>query len=65
MTVSKKVGYVLNGYRNLSGPEKKEFLDAIRKDGEDLKKGIIKEGERRIDIVLGPIAGGCACCGRS
>jgi hypothetical protein len=61
---SKRVRYVLNGFRSLSEEEREEFIKLANEDLAELKKGgIIKEGMEKPAMVLGPLSAPCPCCG--
>ena len=53
---------VFKGFLNLSRPERDEVFNEIAKEQEQLnKRGILNEGDT---VSLGPMPGGCPCCGR-
>jgi hypothetical protein len=55
-----KTRAVFNGYLRLSRAEKRELIEEIRKEIDNFQKGISEPPM----ISLGPIEGGCPCCGR-
>lgn len=72
-----KIRFVLNGFRNLSKEEKKEFFKIIEDfdkypilTEQDIEKSIglenLSEGfeSKSNSIVFGPSPSGCACCGK-
>jgi|GEM_PF-2949777 len=56
---------VFTGFTKLSEAERKEVLKEIEdwaaKSG---NQRIIREGEIRKSVFMGPTGGGCPCCGR-
>lgn len=72
-----KIRFVLNGFRNLSKEEKKEFFKIIEDfdkyptlTEQDIEKSIGLENlsesfeSKSNSIVFGPSPSGCACCGK-
>jgi hypothetical protein len=58
--MKKKTQAVLNGYLNLSLKQRDKFIKEIQKEREKVQKGIMESPT----VSLGPIRGGCPCCGR-
>lgn len=64
---SKAVLQVMNGYRNLSPDEKKQFIDLINKyiKAEQAEKRVLEEAFMKTAASTGPLGGDvCRCCGR-
>ncbi|PST95153.1 hypothetical protein C9I87_10885 [Photobacterium iliopiscarium] len=73
-----KIKFVLNGFKNLTTNEKKEFFKIIKDFNEypilterEIKKSIgmenLSEGmtiNKSNNIVFGPNPSGCSCCGK-
>jgi len=55
-----KTQAVFNGYLNLSQQEKNDLLTEIGKERDRRRRGIVESNT----VSLGPIQGGCPCCGR-
>lgn len=64
---SNAVKVVMNGFKNLSATEQKEFIDLINaylKSGANEKRGL-EEGFIKAAASTGPLSGNtCKCCGR-
>ena len=58
--MKKKTQAVFNGYLNLSPKQKDKLHEKIREEAERVRKGVIENPT----VSLGPIRGGCPCCGR-
>jgi hypothetical protein len=52
---------VINGFKKLNRQERDDAIEEIKKVLDRVKKGELVEGTQ---ISLGPIQGGCPCCGR-
>lgn len=63
-----RVALVMNGVVHLSSDEREECVRQLNafQDGTAQDRRLITEGvEHRIArVTLGPISGGCTCCGR-
>ncbi len=66
-TMNHRVLKVLNGYINLTSDEKAqvrleiEEMERQRAKGFTIREDSIRKGQT---IALGPLSGGCPCCGR-
>jgi len=58
--MKKKTQAVFNGYLNLRPKQKDKIIKKIKEEVERVQKGIIETPT----VSLGPIRGGCPCCGR-
>jgi hypothetical protein len=58
--MKKKTQAVFNEYLNLSPKQKDKLRKKISEEAERIQKGIIETPT----VSLGPIRGGCPCCGR-
>jgi len=60
-----KVLAVINGFESLNEEERKQFIEDINKllqGKRALRKSVI--ANESFTISLGPLQGGCPCCGR-
>ena len=62
-----KVALVMNGFIALDSDQRKELIDELNKYLQSDRKDSLHESiEKRAhdEIRLGPLGGGCPCCGR-
>jgi len=56
-----RIKAVVRGFENLNKSEREELIEELNKSIRRIQKGDIVEGTV---ISLGPVPGGCPCCGR-
>lgn len=62
-----KVDLVLQGYAALSDTERAEFVRRVNElidASEPRKKTLIEDLRKSTRLTMGPVGGGCPCCGR-
>ena len=65
--MNRKVAAVLNGYTRLTSSEQAEFLKELNRfvqGDQQLRKSVNEDIRSAERMELGPMRGGCPCCGR-